>query len=106
MDVGEVDMTEPRYPVVSPVGRWAATPIPITVTEPRRVGFVWDHVFRGDEMFTIAEAELRAQDSGLTFVPYQAFGDIHGRDAAHAVASLPDRLRAEEVDAVIVGVGA
>ena len=100
-------MTEPHYSVVRPVGRWAAMPVRMSAaTGPRRVGFVWDHVFRGDEMFTIVEAELRARNSGLTFVGYEAFGDIHGRDAAHIVASLPSRLRAEEVDAVIVGVGA
>jgi hypothetical protein len=104
--VSEARMTEPQYSVVRPVGRWAATPVPITVRVPRRVGFVWDHVFRGDEMFAIAEEELRAHDPRLTFVPYQAFGDIHGRDAASVVASLPALLRAEEVDAVIVGVGA
>ena len=98
--------TEPQYAVVSPAGRWAAGPIRITARVPRRVGFVWDHVFRGDEMFTIAEEELRAHDPGLTFVPYQAFGDIHGRDAASVVAALPSRLRTEQVDAVIVGVGA
>ena len=100
-------MTEPQYAVVRPVGRWVAEPIRMrAATAPRRVGFVWDHVFRGDEMFKTAEEELRAGDPRLTFVGYQAFGDIHGRDAANVVASLPSRLQAEEVDAVIVGVGA
>jgi hypothetical protein len=97
---------EPRYSVVRPAGRWAAEPVRRTATVARRIGFVWDHVFRGDEMFTIVEGELRAQNPGLTFVPYQAFGDIHGRDGAHVVASLPYRLHAEEVDSVIIGVGA
>ena len=101
------DRAEPQYSVVRPVGRWAAEPIRMdAATRVRHVGFLWDHVFRGDEIFGIAEEELRAQDAHLTFVPYQTFGDIHGRDAAHVVASLPSRLRAEEVDAVIVGIGA
>lgn len=98
---------EPRYEVVRPAGRWAGQPVPLhAASRPRRVGFVWDHVFRGDEMFAIVEEELRAHDAGLTFAGYQAFGDIHGRDAGRVIASLPARLRAEEVDAVIVGVGA
>jgi hypothetical protein len=98
---------EPRYSVVRPVGRWAAEPVRMNAARAgRRVGLVWDHVFRGDEMFGIIEAELRGRDPGLTFVGYEAFGDIHGRDAASVVAALPSRLRAEEVDAVIVGVGA
>ncbi len=105
--MSESDVTEPHYSVVRPVGRWAAEPIRVrAATVARRVGFVWDHVFRGDEMFKVAEEELRARDPRLTFVGYQAFGDIHGRDAAQVVASLPSRLRAEEVDTVIVGVGA
>jgi hypothetical protein len=106
-DVSKEDTNEPKYSVVSPVGRWAAEPIRIeAAARARHVGFVWDHVFRGDEMFAIVEEELRGHDPGLTFVRYQAFGDIHGRDARQAVASLPSRLRAEKVDAVIVGVGA
>ena len=99
-------MSEPQYSVVRPVGRWAAQPVRSTVTAPQRIGFVWDHVFRGDEMFAIVETELRAQEPALTFVPYHAFGDIHGRAAAEVVAALPSRLRAEGVEAVIVGVGA
>ena len=105
--MSEEETTEPQYSVVHPTGRWAAEPIPMhSASRARKVGFVWDHVFRGDEMFRIVEQELRSRDPGLTFVPHQAFGDIHGRDAVHSVASLPSRLRAEEVDAVIVGVGA
>ena len=105
--MSDADPSEPTYSVVRPVGRWAAEPIRMNAAAVlRRVGFVWDHVFRGDEIFEIAEEELRARDPRLTFVGYQAFGDIHGRDASQVVASLPSRLRAEEVDAVIVGVGA
>jgi hypothetical protein len=100
-------VSEPQYSVVRPAGRWAGRPVPAhAAAVPRRVGFVWDHVFRGDEMFTIVEEELRARDPGLTFAGHQAFGDIHGQDAGRVIASLPARLRAEEVDAVIVGVGA
>lgn len=99
--------TEPHYSVVRPLGRWTAQPVGRhATTSPTRIGFVWDHVFRGDEIFTIAEEGLRARDPRLTFVAHPAFGDIHGRDAAHVVGSLPARLQAEEVDAVIVGVGA
>ena len=98
-------MSEQRFEVVSPVGRWvgeAVRPAP----GGRRVGFVWDHVFRGDEIFRVVEAELRARDDGLSFVGWPAFGDIHGPDERRVLGELGDRLRAEEVDAVIVGVGA
>ena len=54
---------EPRFEVVSPVGRWAGAQIrrpgrPAGAA-PLRIGFVWDHVFRGDEMFRVVEEELQ-----------------------------------------------
>jgi len=103
--------SEGRYEVVCPTGRWVGTPAaepatPPAAAGPRRIGFVWDYVFRGDEMFRVAEEELRARDPGLTFVGYEAFGDIHGAGEAGVLAALPELIRAEEVEAVIVGVGA
>ena len=102
-------MDEPRYEVVSPVGRWAgadARPAPAGRGKARRVGFVWDFVFRGDDMFRIVEEVLATTDADLTFVGHDTFGDIHGRDERRVVAELPARLRDQQVDTVIVGVGA
>jgi hypothetical protein len=72
----------------------------------KRIGFVWDYVFRGDEMFAVLEAGLAERFPGSTFVPYEAFGNIHGHDERAVIRALPERLRAERVDAVVVGVGA
>jgi hypothetical protein len=102
-------MAEPQYEVVSPVGRWVGgsrRPAPAGSVDVRRVGFIWDYVFRGDEMFRMAREALRARDSALTFVGHEVFGDIHGPDERRVVAELPARLQAQQVDAVIVGVGA
>lgn len=71
-----------------------------------RVGFVWDYVFRGDEMFAVLERELGRRWPGTAFVPHGAFGNIHGHDEREVLAVLADRLREKEVDAVIAGVGA
>lgn len=102
-------MAEPQYEVVSPVGRWAGGSggrAPAAGAKPRRVGFVWDYVFRGDEMFRIVEEDLRRRDPAVAFVGWEVFGDIHGRDERPVVAELPARLHAAQVDTVIVGVGA
>ena len=40
--------------------------------QARRVGFVWDDVFRGDEMFHMAEGGLRAGDPKRSFVGHEA----------------------------------
>jgi hypothetical protein len=74
--------------------------------EGARVGFVWDHVFRGDEMFALLERELQQKYPTATFVGHEAFGNVHGQDEPAIVAALPGKLKAERVDAVIVGVGA
>lgn len=106
----EPSSSEPSYAVVWPLAR-STNPV-VTLNErlpdpeSKRIGFVWDHVFRGDEMYAIIEAELAERYPTMTFAPYTAFGNIHGEDEPQVFAALPDRLRAEEVDAVIVGVGA
>ena len=108
--MSDIEVSEQRYAVVGPEGRWVGAPVRRQVAQRevgrRRIGFVWDHVFRGDEMFKIIEEELRARDPDLTFAGYEVFGDIHGRDEGRVMADLPERLRAEDVDAVVVGVGA
>jgi hypothetical protein len=71
----------------------------------KRIGFVWDYVFRGDEMFPIIEAELQRRYPDAVFVPYERFGNIHGKDGNAFIDALPERYRSEGVDAVVVGVG-
>jgi hypothetical protein len=101
---------EPRYDVVWPLGRSTAEQVAITerLPEPdgKRLGFIWDYVFRGDDIFAIAREALAKHHPGLNFVDHAAFGNIHGPDEQAVVGAIPDKLRAEEVDAVIVGVGA
>ena len=71
-----------------------------------RIGFQWDYVFRGDEMFRVLEEELPDRFPGCTFVSFAEFGNIHGHDEREVLAVLGDRLREKEIDAVIAGVGA
>jgi hypothetical protein len=102
--------TETAYEAVWPLGRSTARPVQLSrrLDDPgdKRIGFVWDYVLRGDEMFAIAQQELRRQFPEMTFVDYPAFGNIHGPDERDVMAALPQRLRAEDVDAVVIGVGA
>ena len=106
--------SEPKYDVVSPSGRRAATAqTPLAARLPaltgRTVAFVWDQVFHGDRMFERFGAVLSRTDGvdGVTLVPHDEFGNIHGTAAEEheAVEMLPKRLRANGVDAAIVGVG-
>lgn len=103
--------TESVFRTVSPAGRLAGRPVGLAARlgglAGARVALVWDHVFRGDEMFDMFAADPRA--AGVAeIVPHTLFGNIHGNtgEETSAVELLPERLREHEVDAVIVGVGA
>ncbi|TAM85270.1 hypothetical protein EPN42_15415 [bacterium] len=71
----------------------------------KTVAFVWDYLFRGDEIFPMIERELQSRFPGMRFVGYDAFGSTHGSDEQAVVAGLPDKLRTLGVDAVVSGVG-
>jgi hypothetical protein len=101
---------EATYEVVWPLARSTEKGVAMnarfTDNKARRIGFIWDYVFRGDHMFPLIQAGLAEKFPGSTFVPYTAFGNAHGHDEREMLAALPQRLREEKVDAVVVGVGA
>ena len=72
----------------------------------KRVAFLWDHMFRGDEIFPMLEAKLREDFPEVDFVSYEALGSTFGGDEHAVLAALPERLESLGVDAVISGIGA
>ena len=71
----------------------------------KRIAFLWDYVFRGDELFPVLERELHARFDDIEIVGYEVFGNLHGTDEKDRVAALPDALRELGVDAAISGMG-
>ena len=71
----------------------------------KRIGFVWDYLFRGEEIFPAIERELRNRYEGLEVVGYDSFGNIHGPEEHALVAALPGALTRYRVDAVVTGNG-
>lgn len=71
----------------------------------RRIAFVWDYMFRGEEIFPVIARELQARFPGVEIVNYDEFGNIHGHDEAKIVSGLGDALKERQVDAVICGNG-
>ena len=105
-------MTQPteRPGVLWPGGESAVAPIepaprPSSL-DARRVGFLWNHMFRGEEIFPLLAGRLGAEFEGVEFVGFDAFGSTFGGDEHAVIDSLPARLRDLGVDAVISGVGA
>lgn len=69
------------------------------------VAFVWDYLFRGDEIFAMIQRELQQRFPDMRFIGYDEFGSTHGADEREVLAKLPTRLEQLEVDAVISGMG-
>jgi len=102
-------LVEPTYDAVwprSPLGvqrRDAADRL--TSLAGKRVAFLWDYVFRGDEVFPALEEELRARIPDIEIVGYSTFGNIHGGDEDEVIAGLPAGLAQRHIDAVVSAMG-
>ncbi len=100
---------EPNYEVIwprSPRGvqrrRRAAR---LESIDGTRIAFLWDYVFRGDELFPVLARELTTRFAGVEVLNYDVFGNLHGADEKDRVGRLPDDLRNRGVDAVVSGMG-
>jgi hypothetical protein len=100
---------EPTYSVVwpsSPLGVQQHRPAPrLPTLDGKRVAFLWDYLFRGDELFPVLADELERRFEGVDIVGYETFGNLHGADEKEKVAALPEELRTRQVDAVVSGMG-
>lgn len=100
---------EPTYDVVWPkspqgvAGRQVAPRL--DTLDNKRIAFVWDWLFRGDELFPILERELSTRHPSVEIVGYEAFGNSHGGDEADFIARLPNALAEHQIDAVVSGMG-
>lgn len=73
--------------------------------EGKTVAFLWDYMFRGDEIFPLIERELSAAYPGMTFIGYDNFGTTHGGGEREVIRKLPDDIRAHKIDAIVSGMG-
>lgn len=71
----------------------------------KKVAFLWDFLFRGDEVFAVLQEELGKRFPGVTFVDWREFGNTHGTDERAVVAALPKRFKELGVDAAICAMG-
>ena len=71
----------------------------------KTVAFLWDDLFRGDEIWPILKQELSARYTGLSFVDHDAFGSTHGDEEHRVLAELPGKIKSMKIDAVVSGMG-
>lgn len=67
------------------------------------VAFLWDYMFRGDEIFPVIAEELKARFPTVEIINFDQFGTTHGDGEAELVTALPQLLRELGVDAVVSG---
>ena len=102
---------EPVYEVVWPLGKTVPRP-PVDAAPPifdlngKTIGEMWDGVFRGDQIFSTLNEELRKKYPGIKIIDHKTMGNCHDRDEREYVANLPNLLRQHGCDAVISAVGA
>ena len=98
-----------RYSVFWPRGEKTVQVQPVSERlqslEGKTVAFLWDYLFRGDEIFTMLEKALPERFSNMRFIGYEEFGSTHGQDEHEVLAALPEKLKALKIDAVISGMG-
>jgi hypothetical protein len=100
---------EPVYDVVwpkSPLGMQSRLPAArLDTLSGKRIGFAWDYLFRGDELFPVLAKELQRRFEGVEIVNYDVFGNLHGPNEAELVDALPAALAMHRVDGVVSGNG-
>ena len=101
---------DPVYEVVWPLGRFVSAPIEpapaLTDLNGKTVCELWDWVFRGDQMYSIINEELRQKYPEVGVVEWKRLGNTNANDAREYVAALPELLKKYGCDAIISAVGA
>ncbi len=77
----------------------------LATLEGKTIAWLWDYVFRGDEVFEQLQESLKARFPGVKFVHWSEFGKTHGADERRIVAEMARKLKTLGVDAVVSGMG-
>ena len=96
------------YKVFWPGGTTAVDAVPSaprTDLTGKRIGFLWDYVFRGEEIFPILKKSISERYENIEFVSYEKFGSTFGGDEHAVLNALPKLLKKLKIDAVISGIG-
>jgi hypothetical protein len=99
---GHYDVYWPRSPRQAGVAPLAPR---LDSLDGKTIGFVWDYMFRGDEIFGLLEQGIRARFPAARFVNWREFGNTHGSEEHAVLCALPRRLEELGVDAAISGMG-
>jgi hypothetical protein len=71
----------------------------------KTIAFLWDDLFRGDEVWPILKEELSRRHAGVNFIDHDAFGSTHGEEEHRVLAELAGKINAMKIDAIVSGMG-
>ncbi len=98
-----------HYAALSPLGPRIVRQIDpanrLTSLQGKTIGFLWNGLFRGEEIFPMVAQLLDQRHADIRWLDFSAFGLTFGGDEVEVLARLPARLKELGVDAVIAGVG-
>ncbi|MEM9355862.1 MAG: hypothetical protein AAGB04_06595 [Pseudomonadota bacterium] len=98
-----------EFEVLSPSGPFGVEIWPaatrLDTLDGKKIAFVWDYVFRGDDMYPMIERALTQRFRDISFVSYDEFGSIFGGEEEGVLESLPAKLQELGIDGAICGVG-
>jgi len=77
----------------------------LDTVDGKTIAFLWDDLFRGDEIWPILKQELSRRYAGLNFIDHDAFGSTHGDEEHRVLSELPDKIKSMKIDAVVSGMG-
>ena len=101
---------ESWFEVVWPLGRFVSAPVvpapALSDLNGKTVGELWDWVFRGDQMYSVINDELRKRYPDIKIIDHTTLGNTHALGEREYVANLPNLLRQLGCDAVISATGA
>lgn len=99
---GTYDVVWPRSPLAVQPRRLAPRHADL---DGKRIAFLWDHVFRGDEVFPVLADQLVERFPSIEIVDHDVFGNTHGGDEHEVIAGLAEGLAQRHVDAVVSAMG-
>lgn len=103
--------SEQRQAVLWPLSRRMVKRAPkaprLTDLNGKTIIELWDVIFRGETIFPLVREHIRNRFPRVKFVEYSEIGNFYGaREEQDIATRLPDRVKAQQADAAIVGIGA
>ncbi len=101
---------EPLYEVVWPLGKSVSRPVGLAQAlldlNGKTICEIWDWVFRGDQIYSVFNEELRKKYTDIKIIDHKTMGNSHALGEREYVSNLPNLLRQYGCDAVISATGA